>query len=205
VNLPIDQMLRDAGRAWELRGMMSPDTLLGDLSCHVRALAEQCERLTRERDAYLAMLTPESPGGLWYAATGRMDPFVVSWTAMELDGPWHDRNEAVAAVRRLAGLDAAPAEGASTMSDDDQKPLIERDEAFRRAERAGPEAAFAEKCREDWEDWEAENWGIGPYCRECGNRDREKFACVDNYANGTRWRCKTCGHEFHTGPREPGE
>jgi DNA-directed RNA polymerase subunit RPC12/RpoP len=158
VNLPIDQMLRDAGRAWELRGMMSPDTLLGDLSCHVRALAEQCERLTRERDAYLAMLTPESPGGLWYAATGRMDPFVVSWTAMELDGPWHDRNEAVAAVRRLAGLDAAPA-----------VPELPED--------------------------------TDPYCKECGNDDRKRLACIDNYANGTRWRCNDCGHKFLTAPK----
>jgi transposase-like protein len=67
------------------------------------------------------------------------------------------------------------------------------------------EAAFAEKCREDWEDWEAENWGIGPYCRECGNHDREKFACIDNFANGTRWRCKVCGYEFHTAPKPPEE
>jgi hypothetical protein len=67
---------------------------------------------------------------------------------------------------------------------------------------AGPEAAFAEKCREDWE---AEKWGIGPYCRECGNRDREKFACIDNFANGTGWRCKVCGHEFHTVPKPPEE
>jgi hypothetical protein len=42
----------------------------------------------------------------------------------------------------------------------------------------------------------------GPYCKECGNDDRKQLACVDNYANGTRWRCEVCGHEFHTKPKE---
>jgi ribosomal protein L37AE/L43A len=46
---------------------------------------------------------------------------------------------------------------------------------------------------------------LGPYCHECGNDDRKRLACVDNYANGTRWRCETCGHEFHTGPKPPEE
>jgi hypothetical protein len=53
--------------------------------------------------------------------------------------------EAVAAVRRLAGLDAAPA------------------------------------VPEPPEDTD-------PYCKECGNDDRKRLACIDNYANGTRWR-----------------
>jgi hypothetical protein len=107
-------------KAVEIKLLPKRDEWLDDW-CKVKAVleaalaeadesADTIEQLTRERDAYLRMLTPENPGGLWYAATGRMDPFVVSWTAMELDGPWHDRNEAVAAVRRLAGLDAAPAE-----------------------------------------------------------------------------------------------
>jgi hypothetical protein len=80
------------------------------LKAEVARLRERAERAERERDAYLRMLTPENAGGLWYAATGRLDPFVVSWTAMELDGPWHDRADAFAAVRKKAGLDAAPAD-----------------------------------------------------------------------------------------------
>ena len=79
------------------------------LEREARRLGDRAERAEAERDAYLRMLTPESSGGLWYAVTGRMDPFVVSWSAMELDGPWHDRTDAFAAVRKVADLDAAPA------------------------------------------------------------------------------------------------
>jgi predicted RNA-binding Zn-ribbon protein involved in translation (DUF1610 family) len=73
--------------------------------------------------------------------------------------------EAVAAVRRLAGLDAAP---------------------------AVPEPP------EPPEDTDL-------YCPNCGNDDPKRLACIDNYANGTRWRCEDCGHKFLTGPREPEE
>lgn len=41
----------------------------------------------------------------------------------------------------------------------------------------------------------------GPYCKECGEDDLKHLGCIDNYANGTRWRCGTCGHEFMTGPK----
>lgn len=33
-----------------------------------------------------------------------------------------------------------------------------------------------------------------PYCNECGEEDR--LAYVETYANGSEYRCKTCGHEF---------
>jgi hypothetical protein len=79
------------------------------LKAEVARLRERAERAERERDAYLAMLTPESPDGLWFASTGRLDPFVVRWASLELDGPCHDRAYAVSVVRKAAGLDPAPA------------------------------------------------------------------------------------------------
>lgn len=75
-------------------------------------------RLARERDAYLSLLTPEIPSGesesgsLWYAATGRFDPFVFSghrFRTLELDGPWDDQDQALSVVNRTAGLDPEPA------------------------------------------------------------------------------------------------
>ena len=32
-----------------------------------------------------------------------------------------------------------------------------------------------------------------PYCRECGS---ESLGHIENYSNGTEWRCLDCGHQF---------
>lgn len=88
------------------------------LKAEVETLRDQLARAKWERDAYLRMLTPESSGGLWYAVTGHMDPFVTGWSSMELDGPWHDRADAVAAVRKPAGLDAVPADERREVDDE---------------------------------------------------------------------------------------
>lgn len=46
MNLPIEEMLADADRAWDCRRELThPDTLMGDMSCHVRALAAEVARL----------------------------------------------------------------------------------------------------------------------------------------------------------------
>lgn len=103
----LDRIRADLAR--ERTRRLSLDKAWGKLMLAWEKQRERAERAEAERDAYLRMLTPANFGGMWCAATGRMDPFVTSWQAMEVDGPWHNRSDAVESVRKAAGLDAAPA------------------------------------------------------------------------------------------------
>lgn len=58
--LPVDRMIRDADEAWSIfeEDMSTRDThLLGEMACHVRALAQYIEQLRAENDLFRDALT----------------------------------------------------------------------------------------------------------------------------------------------------
>jgi hypothetical protein len=91
--LPIDRMLKDADTAWRLYSIGPASTtpgldLMGDLSCHVRALADALEKSEAE-DARLRRLLSSAAAQL------------LKWAAESERGGWSTHQ--VDPMRRLAG------------------------------------------------------------------------------------------------------
>jgi hypothetical protein len=76
MSLQMDEMLRDANLAWKYHDQLSlPGMLLGDMACHVRALAAEVDRLrASHRDLLWAVRTIRAlavPGMDWAGEIGR--------------------------------------------------------------------------------------------------------------------------------------